>query len=97
LTPYTRYSVSCSAICALILGVGKRRLDQPSWERLRLTAGGWWLGWTSASIARAGFPPPRPLGPRGQKRLAYVSLALVALGMIDVIRFLATGGRAAER
>jgi hypothetical protein len=88
---YTRYSIGCAAVWAVILAVGRRRLDSQTWKSLRLGCAGWWSGWTSATIARAGFPPPRKLTPQAEQRLGIVSLALVAVGLISVIRLLVTG------
>jgi hypothetical protein len=51
----------------------------------------WWSGWTSATIARVGYPPPKPLTPQGRKRLEQVSLVLVVLGLIGAIRMLIAG------
>ncbi len=90
---YTRYSIGCAAVWAVILAVGRRRLDPGTWKSLRLGCAGWWSGWTSATIARAGFPPPRKLAPEGERRLAIVSLALVAAGLASVIRLLVAGKR----
>jgi hypothetical protein len=90
---YTSYSIGCAAVWALILAVGQRRLDPETWKMLRLGCAGWWTGWASATIARAGYPPPKKLTPRAEKRLALVSLALVASGLINVIRLLAAGKR----
>jgi hypothetical protein len=35
------------------------RADEVTRERIQVSCGGWWLGWLSATIARAGYPPPR--------------------------------------
>ena len=93
---YTRYSVGCAGVWAVILAVGRRRLDSETWKSLRLGCAGWWSGWASATIARAGFPPPRKLTPQAERRLAIVSLALVAVGLISVVRLLVTGQRPAQ-
>jgi len=90
---YTSYSIGCAAVWGTILLVGRRRLDSETWNTLRLVCGGWWIGWTSATIARAGYPPPKPLTPAGEKRLRTVSIVLVALGLSNAIRMLATGKR----
>ena len=92
---YAGYSIGCAAVWAAILAVGRRRLDAETWDSLRLGCAGWWTGWTSATIARAGYPPPRKLTPQAEKRLGIVSLGLVALGLISVIRLLVTGKRPA--
>jgi len=93
---YTGYSIGCAAVWAMILAVGRRRLDPKTWDTLRLGAAGWWSGWTSATIARAGYPPPQKLAPEAQRRLANVSLVLVATGLINVIRLLVKGKGAAR-
>ena len=52
-----------------------RFITRPSWQRvalsgrshtLRLGCSGWCTGWTSATIARIGCPPPRQLTPAGR-------------------------------
>jgi len=37
------------------------------------------MGWTSATIARIGYPPPKQLTPAGEKRLRIISIVLIAL------------------
>jgi hypothetical protein len=54
------------------------------------------LGWTSATIARAGYPPPKQLTPAGEKRLRIISLALIALGLASTFRMLAANKRSPE-
>jgi hypothetical protein len=93
LNTYTGYSVSCAAVWAVILAVARRRLDAQTRNTLWLVCSGWWSGWTSATIARAGYPPPGKLTPSAEKRLARVSLVLVAVGLGSVIRLLVTGKR----
>ena len=88
---YTGYSIGCAGVWALILLVARRRLDAQNRNMLRLVCGGWWMGWTSATIARIGYPPPKPLTPAAEKRLRIISIVLVALGLTNTIRFLATG------
>jgi hypothetical protein len=63
LPTYTGYSVGCAVVWAGILGAlaagGKK-------DRLRTILpvfGGWWMGWTSATIARYGYPPPKSRPP----------------------------------
>jgi hypothetical protein len=90
---YTGYSVSCAGVWALILAAGKHWGDPEDWDSLRVTCAGWWMGWTSATIARLGYPPPKQLDPVAEKTLAEFSLALVALGLGSVARVLATGRR----
>jgi len=90
---YTGYSIGCAAVWAVILLVAQRQLDSENRNMLRLVCGGWWAGWTSATIARASYPPPKKLKPGSEKRLGIVSIALVAAGLISVIRLLITGKR----
>jgi len=92
LNTYTGYSVSCAAVWVAILAVAQRRLEPDTRNALRLWCLAWWSGWTSATIARAGYPPPAKLSPEAEKRLGVVSLVLVAAGLASVIRLLA-GGR----
>jgi hypothetical protein len=90
---YTGYSIGCAGVWGVILLLGRRRLDSQTWNTLRLVCGGWWMGWTSATIARIGYPPPKQLTPAGQKRLRMISIVLIALGLSSTIRVLAAGKR----
>lgn len=92
---YTSYSIGSGVVWAVLLALGRRLLDSRSWDLLRLGAAGWWAGWLSATIARAGYPPPRKLTATGQKRLEKVSLVLVLLGFVNYFRLLITGRRRA--
>lgn len=91
LSTYTSYSIGCAGVWGAILLIAQRRLNSESRSTLRLVCGGWWMGWTSATIARAGFPPPKPLTLAGEKRLRIISLVLVVLGLTNTIRVLVTG------
>ena len=93
LNSYTGYSIGCASVWGVILLLAQRRLDAQTRNTLGLVCGGWWMGWTSATIARIGYPPPKPLTPAAEKRLRSVSVVLIALGLINVIRLLATGKR----
>ena len=90
---YTQYSVGCAGVWGVILLLGRRRLDAETWRTLRIACGGWWLGWTSATIARVAYPPPKPLTPEAAKRLRAVSIVLVALGLGNTARMLGAGKR----
>ncbi|HTU85160.1 MAG TPA: hypothetical protein VMF57_06265 [Solirubrobacteraceae bacterium] len=87
---YTGYSVGCAIVWVAILAAARRRLEPDDRKRLQQACGAWWAGWTSATIARAGYPPPKQLTPRAEKRLANVSIVLVATGLLNVIRVLVT-------
>jgi hypothetical protein len=93
---YTAYSIGCAGVWGVILLLARRRLDAHTWSTLRLMCGGWWMGWTSATIARIGYPPPKPLTPAGEKRLRIISSVLVALGLASVVRMFAPGKRPPE-
>jgi phosphatidylserine synthase len=95
-TSYTGYSIGCAGVWAVILVIAQRRLDSRTRNTFRLVCGGWWMGWTSATIARVSYPPPKKLKPRTEKRLAVASIVLIAVGLINVIRVLASGGRPAR-
>ena len=90
---YTGYSIGCAAVWAVILAVAQRRLDSETRRQLQMACAAWWSGWTSATIARVGYPPPKKLTPQGEKRLRTVSVVLVAAGLINVIRLLVMGNR----
>ena len=97
LNTYTAYSIGCAGVWGVILLVARRRLDAQTRNTLQLVCGGWWIGWTSATIARIGYPPPKPLTPAAEKRLRIVSSVLVALGLTNTVRFLAAGKRPNRR
>ena len=94
---YSGYSVGCALVWTVLLAIGRRVLDEKNWDALRLGAGAWWTGWLSATIARVGYPPPRPLSDAAHRRLEKVSLVLVMLGFAGFIRGLITGRRPASR
>jgi hypothetical protein len=93
LDSYAAYSLGCAAVWAVILVLAGRWTDSRTRDTVRLVCVGWWSGWTSATIARLSYPPPKKLRPRTSDRLASVSLVLVAVGVISVIRVLVTGRR----
>ncbi|MGH2867131.1 MAG: hypothetical protein ACRDNK_06120 [Solirubrobacteraceae bacterium] len=82
------YSVGCAAVWAAILLVAQRLADSEARKAMQLFCGAWWCGWTSATIARVGYPPPKKLGPRGEKALQVTSVPMIALGVGSAIRFL---------
>ncbi|HLI60690.1 MAG TPA: hypothetical protein VKV21_13600 [Solirubrobacteraceae bacterium] len=94
---YIGHGIGSAVVWALILLAARRRADSATQERLTTVCGGWWLGYVSASIARIGSAPPRPLSPEAERRLQRGSLALVALGLGSVARVLRSGRPAASR
>ena len=86
LNTYTSYSVGCAVVWSVILVLARRRLDAHTRRELQIVCGGWWMGWTSATIARIGYPPPKPLTPLGERRLRIASIVFVALGLSSTIR-----------
>ena len=54
---------------------------------------GWWMGWTSATIARDRLSTAQAADPAGEKRLRIISIVLVALGLISTRRMFAAGKR----
>jgi hypothetical protein len=91
LNTYTAYGIGCAAVWAVILIVTQRRTDSQTRITIRLVCAGWWLGWTSASIARVVYPPPRKLKPEVYNRVVRASIALMAVGIIRLIRLLMAG------
>jgi hypothetical protein len=88
---YAGYSIGCAGVWGAILLLGRSRLEPQGWNTLRLVCSGWWIGWTSATIARIGYPPPKQLTPAGEKRLRNISIVLVALSVAGTVRMLVTG------
>lgn len=90
---YMGYSIGCAGVWAVILVLAQRWSDPETRSKLRIVCGGWWMGWTSATIARLGYPPPQPLTARAEKRLQTVSPGLIALGLANTARALTSGQR----
>lgn len=90
---YTAYGIGCAAVWSVIVLLARRRLDPQTSKALRLVCGGWWMGWTSATIARIAYPPPKSLTPAGRKKLRIASMVLIALGLASAFRLLAAGKR----
>ena len=70
---YTGYSIGCAIVWAVILSVVA--VVYPN--RLRtflLIGGGWWIGWTSATIARSVYPPPKLSSPRRRLRAGDLNI-----------------------
>jgi hypothetical protein len=56
---YTGYSIGCAIVWAVILAVVSVAGDTDTRHTFLLLFGGWVIGWLSATIARAVYPPPR--------------------------------------
>lgn len=56
---YTAYSIGCAIVWAAILGVLAASGQNDRLRRILPVFGGWWVGWTSATIARSVYPPPK--------------------------------------
>lgn len=91
LNSYTAYSIGCATVWAAILLAAQRLADAKTRQVMQLACAAWWSGWTSATIARVGYPPPKKLEPRTEKRLQVMSVPLVALGIGSAIRFVWSG------
>lgn len=59
LESYTAYGVGCAVVWAVILSALAASGQQEKLRRVLPVCGGWWAGWTSATIARWGYPPPK--------------------------------------
>ena len=62
---YTAYGDGCAVVWAGILAATERWASARKWAQIRLMCGGWWMGWTSATIARLVSPPPKQRGTTG--------------------------------
>jgi hypothetical protein len=61
---YTAYSIGCAIVWAVILAGVSSAADSATRHKFVLVFGGWVIGWLSATIARAVYPPPkRHIGP----------------------------------
>lgn len=56
---YTAYSIGCAVVWAVILTVTATVASKDTKHTIYLVAGGWAIGWLSATIARSVYPPPR--------------------------------------
>ncbi|MGH3522957.1 MAG: hypothetical protein ACRDU4_09030 [Mycobacterium sp.] len=59
---YTGYSIGCAVVWAVILAVVSAVADTATRHTIVLVFGGWVIGWLSATIARAVYPPPKTRG-----------------------------------
>jgi hypothetical protein len=91
LNNYTAYSIGCAGVWAAILLAAQRLADAETRKTMQLACAAWWSGWTSATIARVAYPPPKKLGSRSEKALQVTSVPMIALGIGSAIRFVWAG------
>ena len=60
---YTAYSVGCAIVWAVILAILAATGKKDKLRTIFPVCAGWWMGWTSATIARYGYPPPKSRPP----------------------------------
>jgi hypothetical protein len=67
LNAFTAYSVGCAIAWAVVWAIAAAIDPKQTLDDLWLIFAGWVIGWTSATIARGVYPPPKkrhPAGPR---------------------------------
>jgi hypothetical protein len=55
---YTAYSIGCAVVWAVILTVIATVASKDTNHTIYVMAGGWAIGWLSATIARSVYPRP---------------------------------------
>ncbi len=64
LKTYTAYSIGCTVVWAVILAGVASEASKDTVHKFFLLFLGWVIGWLSATIARAVYPPPKSRRPR---------------------------------
>jgi uncharacterized membrane protein YfcA len=59
LNTYAAYSIGCAVAWGVILAVAATAGKEDTLHTLLLVFCGWVVGWTSATIARYVYPPPK--------------------------------------
>jgi hypothetical protein len=59
LNTYKGYTIGCALVWAVILLVVGTQASDGTRRTIFLVFGGWVIGWTSATIARSVYPPPK--------------------------------------
>ena len=54
---YMGYSIGCGIVWAVLFAVVSAAADTDTRRKVTLVFSGWWIGWLSATIARAVYPP----------------------------------------
>jgi hypothetical protein len=65
---YRAYTIGCAVVWAAILSILAAGGQQDKLRKLLPVFGGWWIGWTSATIARHVYPPPKARPAPGRDR-----------------------------
>lgn len=60
---YTGYSIACALVWAVVLTAVFTHAGQTTRHTFAVFAGGWAIGWLSASIGRVVYPPPKSRRP----------------------------------
>jgi len=66
LNTYTAYSIGCAVVWAVILAVVAAEASKDTKHNFIVVFLGWVIGWLSATIARAVYPPPKSRQPVNQ-------------------------------
>jgi hypothetical protein len=56
---YTGYAIGCAVVWALIWLSAPRLAKKETLDKLKIVFPAWLMGWTSATIARYLYPPPK--------------------------------------
>jgi hypothetical protein len=59
LNTYTAYSVGCAIVWIALIAIGLASGKTSTQHTVLLVMLGWAIGWTSATIARYVYPPPK--------------------------------------
>ncbi|HXR23300.1 MAG TPA: hypothetical protein VN786_12150 [Acidimicrobiales bacterium] len=62
LRTYTAYSIGCATVWVVLIIVGVATGKTSAQHTVLYVIGGWAIGWTSATIARYVYPPPKKYG-----------------------------------
>jgi hypothetical protein len=60
---YTGYSIGCAVVWAVVLATVFTHAGQTTQHTFAVFAGGWAIGWLSATIGRVVYPPPKSRRP----------------------------------
>jgi hypothetical protein len=56
---YAAYSIGCAVVWAVLLAIVAAKGETAKLRTITLVCCGWWIGWTSTTIARHLYPPPK--------------------------------------